>query len=226
MSRHLFAELDAATLRALVAFRDLGVVSSRWAALMHPVTDRERVRIEALREALVDRPLTLLNEATIWARAIYPMLMLAESEHVQAFAQVPLEAAFASFELTGTLDGTLATSLSGLVEAPFLVVVEAKRGLEAVNPQWQLYGEMLAAMKVNTGVASSGVAVMHGCYTVSDTWTFVRGEGRALDSERPSLTIESSREYSERAEAEQIVGLLKGIVHAARDHQGLTRSEL
>ncbi len=59
-------------------------------------------------------------------------------------------------------------------------------------------------------------AVMHGCYTVSDTWTFVRAEGRALESDRPSLTIESSREYSERVEAEQIVGLLKGIVRAAQ----------
>ena len=216
MSRYTYSELDAATLRSLVTLRDLGVVSSRWAALTQPVTDRERVRIEALREVLVDRPLTLLNEATIWSRAIYPMLMLAESEHVQAFAQVPLEASFARFDLTGTLDGTLATSLSGVVEAPFLVVVEAKRGLEAVNPQWQLYGEMLAAMVANAGDARPSVAVMHGCYTVSDTWTFVRAEGRALESDRPSLTIESSREYSERAEAEQIVGLLKGIVRSAQ----------
>ena len=215
MARYTYSELDAATLRSLVTFRDLGVVASRWSSLTQPVTDRERVRIEALREALVDRPLTLLNEATIWARAIYPMLMLAESQHVQAFAQVPLEARFARFELTGTLDGTLATSLSGAVEAPFLVVVEAKRGLEAVNPQWQLYGEMLAAMVANTG-ARAGTAVMYGCYTISDTWTFVRGEGAALDGDVPSLTVESSREYSERGEAEQIVGVLKGIVRAAQ----------
>lgn len=57
--------LDAAVLRSLVAFRDLGVVSSRWASLTQPVAERERVRIEALREVLVDGPVTLLNEATI-----------------------------------------------------------------------------------------------------------------------------------------------------------------
>ncbi|MFO0601887.1 MAG: hypothetical protein U0324_01875 [Polyangiales bacterium] len=51
---------------------------------------------------------------------------------------------------------------------------------------------------------------------MSDTWTFVRGEGSALDGDRPALTVESSREYSERAEAEQIVGVLKGIVQAAQ----------
>ncbi len=62
------------------------------------------------------------------------MLMLAESERVQAFAQVPLDARFARFELTGLIDGALASSLSGGAEAPFLVVVEAKRGLEATSP--------------------------------------------------------------------------------------------
>jgi hypothetical protein len=85
---------------------------------------------------LINRPLTLLNEATIWSRAIYPMLMLAGSEHMQAFAQVPLEARVARFELSGTLDGAPATSLTGGVEAPFLVVVEAKLGLDAINPPW------------------------------------------------------------------------------------------
>ena len=217
MARYTFSELDAATLRSLVTLRELGVVAPRWSELSRPVDARERARIEALRESLVDRPLTLLNEATIWSRAIYLLLMLAESRRVQAFAQVPLEARFARFELTGTVDGALATSPSGTAEAPFLVVVvEAKRGLEAVNPQWQLYGEMLAAMAANAGAARDGVAVMYGCYTVSDTWTFVRGEGTALDGDRPSLTVESSREYSERAEAEQIVGVLKGIVQAAQ----------
>lgn len=217
MARYTFTELDAATLRALVKFRDLGVEARRWAELSRPVDARERARIEALRESLVDRPLTLLNEATIWSRAIYPLLMLAENRRVQAFAQVPLEARFARFELTGTVDGALATSLSGTAEAFFLVVVEAKRGLEAVNPQWQLYGEMLAAMAANAGTARDGVAVMYGCYTVSDTWTFVRGEGASLDGDHPSLTVESSREYSERAEAEQIVGVLKGIVQTVQE---------
>ncbi|MFO0609811.1 MAG: hypothetical protein U0324_42020 [Polyangiales bacterium] len=215
MARYTFSELDAATLRSLVTFRDLGVAAARWASLAQPLDARERARIDALRESLVDRPLTLLNEATIWSRAIYPLLVLAESREVQAFAQVPLEARFARFELAGTLDGALATSLSGTVEAPFLVVVEAKRGLEAVNPQWQLYGEMLAAMAANAGSSRAAPAVMYGCYTVSDTWTFVRGEGVSLDGDRPALTVESSREYSERAEAEQIVGVLKGIVRAA-----------
>jgi len=192
VARYTYSELDAATLRSLVTFRDLGVVASRWASLTQPIDARER--------------------------AIYPLLVLAESREVQAFAQVPLEARFARFELTGTLDGALATSLSGTVEAPFLVVVvEAKRGLEAVNPQWQLYGEMLAAMVANAGPSRASHAVMYGCYTISDTWTFVRGEGASLDGDLPSLTVESSREYSERVAAEQIVGVLKGIVRAAPD---------
>jgi hypothetical protein len=217
MQRYTYSELTAAVLRSLVELRDHGVVASRWAALTAPITERERARIEAIREVLVDRPLTLLNEATIWSRAIYPMLMLAENDRVQAFAQVPLDARFARFELSGLIDGAIASSLSGGAESPFLVVVEAKRGLEATNPQWQLYGELLAAMMANGAtVRGDGSAVMHGCYTVSDTWTFVRGEGSSLDGDRPTLTIESSREYSERGEAEQIAGLLKGIVNAAR----------
>ncbi len=84
-----------------------------------------------------------------------------------------------------------------------------------MNPQWQLYGEMLAAMVANTS-GDRASAVMYGCYTVSDTWTFMRGEGASLDGDVPALTVESSREYSERVEAEQIVGVLKGIVRAAK----------
>jgi hypothetical protein len=53
---------------------------------------------------------------------------------------------------------------------------------------------------------------MFGCYTIADSWTFVKGLVQALESDRPRLTVESSQEYAEKVDAEIILKLLKTIV--------------
>ncbi|NJM85310.1 MAG: hypothetical protein HC839_03775, partial [Leptolyngbyaceae cyanobacterium RM2_2_21] len=50
------------------------------------------------------------------------------------------------------------------------------------------------------------------CYTVADVWTFVRAEVANMESDRPLLRLEPSREYSEKLEAEIILKILKQIV--------------
>lgn len=47
---------------------------------------------------------------------------------------------------------------------------------------------------------------------VGDSWQFVRAEVAEMDTERPRLTVEYSREYVEKLEAETILKILKGIV--------------
>jgi hypothetical protein len=158
-----------------------------------------------------DRP-QLMNEATVWARAIYPLLMLAEQDVVRAWAQVPLRAAYPTFEISGVADGVLGKGLAEDLEAPYLVVVEANRGIEAQNPQYQLYGEMLAAARMNWSLDGQDTQIMFGCYTVADVWTFVRGQVLGIESNHPSLYLESSQEYSGKLEAEIVVKLLQRIV--------------
>jgi hypothetical protein len=159
-----------------------------------------------------------MNEATVWARAIYPLLMLAEQDAVRAWAQVPLRATYPTFEISGVVDGVLGKELAGELEAPYLVFVEAKRGIEAQNPQYQLYGEMLAAAYINWKLDGQDPQTIFGCYTVADAWTFVKGEVLGMASDRPALSLESSREYSGKLEAETIVKILQQIVAQNLDH--------
>lgn len=80
-----------------------------------------------------------MNEATIWARGIYPLLLLAEQGNIEAWAGVAMRATYPQFEIEGIADGVLGKCVSGFIETPYLIVVEAKRGLEAPNRVYQLY---------------------------------------------------------------------------------------
>ena len=51
---------------------------------------------------------------------------------------------------------------------------------------------------------------------IADSWTFVRAEVSEIESDRPTLKVESSEEYSEKSDAETILKVLKSIV-AKRD---------
>lgn len=174
-------------------------------------------QIEFIQKSLVEEPTHLLNEATIWARAIYPLLMLAETPMIRARAEVPLSATFTYFEISGIADGVLGRAAGGRLVAPYLVVLEAKRGTEAVDPVPQLYGQMLAASLINWQESPQATQQMFGCYTIADTWTFVRSELSGMDSERLRLRVETSREYSEKLEAAKILTILQRIVATKED---------
>jgi hypothetical protein len=208
-----FSNLTLANLRSLVMIQESGVQAYPWTDVsgvtLPPTVQRQ---VADIRDRIAhDRP-QLMNEATVWARAIYPLLVLAEQNYVRAWAQVPLLAAYPTFEITGLADGVLGKGLAGELEAPYLVVIEAKRGIEAQNPLYQLYGAMLAAARLNWELDKQDPQVIFGCYTVADVWTFVRGQVTSLERDRPLLALESSQEYSSKLEAEIIVKILRQII--------------
>jgi hypothetical protein len=41
------------------------------------LTDQERRQVEAVVSSLLNKPVVQMNEATIWSRAVYPLLVLA-----------------------------------------------------------------------------------------------------------------------------------------------------
>ncbi|MCY7320294.1 MAG: hypothetical protein LH660_00425 [Phormidesmis sp. CAN_BIN36] len=51
-----------------------------------------------------------------------------------------------------------------------------------------------------------------GCYTIADTWKFLRAEIENIDTEQPTMSLEYSREYVEKLETETIFKILKTIV--------------
>ena len=129
----------------------------------------------------------------------------------RAWAEVALAGQFSTFEIFGVADGALGRSIAGRLISPYLVVVETKRGIEA-DPIPQLYGQMLAAAYLNWKSDAQAVQEIFGCYTIADSWTFLRGEVSQFEADRPMLKVEYSREYSEKYDAEIILKILKQTV--------------
>lgn len=213
MTSFILSKISLADLKNLVFIRERGVENYDWTQIDQiQINDTENRRLQDIQSHLLNYQTHLMNEATIWSRAIYPLLLLAEKPPIQAWAEVALTAQYKNFELDGMADGVLGKCIAGYIETPYLVVVEAKRGLEAQNPQFQLYGQLLAAARINWENDHRVPQEIYGCYTIADTWTFIRGEITDIDADKPIMQIETSREYAEKLEAEVILKILKRIV--------------
>jgi hypothetical protein len=98
------------------------------------------------------------------------------------------------------------------VTPPYLLIVEAKRGVEGHDPVAQLAGGPLCAAWQNHRLRPQSDQRIYGAYTVADVWTMVQAEISGLDGERPRMTLGFSREYMEKTEAPTILRLLKSMV--------------
>ena len=222
MGTYSLSQLSEETLRTLVTLRVRVGVSEEWRNMQKKgLTPAEEAQIDYLKSILRERDLVVMNKATLWARAIYPLLVLAEETYVQAWAGIPLKANYPAFQLEGEADGALAPAAAGKPQQPYLIVHEAKRGVHSSDPQIQLYGEMLAAAWLNWKSRANWQLVetdaidsqeIFGCYTVSESWTFVHGTVDGIETEKPTFTVEFSRVYNGIFEAECIVQILKAIV--------------
>ncbi|MFM6199870.1 MAG: hypothetical protein ACKPE1_12150, partial [Dolichospermum sp.] len=127
------------------------------------LNESEQQQLYYLQSHLLNYSLHFMNEATIWARGIYPFLLLAEQGKIQAWSEVPLQAKYPNFELEGIADGVLAKTVSDSVEVPYLVVVEAKKGLENQSPLCQLYGQLLTVAHLNWEEDQQDLQEIYGC---------------------------------------------------------------
>src|SRR5262249_2026491 len=152
-----------------------------------------------------------MNEATIWSRAIYPLLVLAEQGELEAWSQPPLKAQFPRFVLEGIADGAVGYNISGPTKAFCLIVDEVKRELESQDPLSQVYGAMLAGGQLNWAEDNRVPQEIYGCYTIADNWVFAHGLVADIEALRPTMTVSLSRAYSEKVEAETILRILKSI---------------
>jgi hypothetical protein len=176
------------------------------------LSERETRYINDLQQGLKAVQVHLFNEATLWSRAIYPLLQLAEEEDFQVWAEISLSAQYPQFEMEEIADGVIGPIAAGRLQASYFVMVETKRGTENSDPVYQLYGQLLAAAWMNAQVDGKDEQEIFGCYTIADAWTFVRGEVGGICSDRPTLTVEFSPEYTEKVEASTILKILKSII--------------
>jgi len=220
MSKFSLASVSIDDLARLAVLESRAMTQDPWDASGEPPDERTRVLLRYLTTKLMQARPTTLNEATLWSRVVYPLLELAETDHVRAWSEVALVAKdpFTDTEIAGVVDGVLAPEgvLAGAPGLPFLLVVEAKRGIDATDPRPQLLAAILGVLWTSIArVGEHAPVEAFGCFTVGDIWTFVRAEAvvRPVGSApRLAVTLSWSREYTERTEAEAILHVLRWIV--------------
>ncbi len=224
MTKLSLAALNLDDIARLCRLESRDLDTRPWEADVAPLDAVAREQLRYLASKLAVTRSTTLNEATIWSRAIYPILELAETDLVRAWAEVPVAARdpFSETELAGVVDGVLAKEgvLAGAPGRPFLLVVEAKRGMDGVDPRPQLIGAILVVLWGElAGRGDGATAATYGCFTVGDIWTFVRAEARvaggATGAPGLAVTLAWSREFAERSEAEVILRALRSIARGA-----------
>jgi len=177
--------------------------------------ETDRFVVNYISERLRGGRFAVMNEATLWSRVNYPILALAETKQVKAWSEIFAEATFSHVILKGILDGVLGRTIGGLLDKPYFVIAEAKRGIESKDPRYQLYGQLLATALLNQQHEQTDQQITsphYGCYIIAEYWTFVQAEVERITSSRPKLQITLSREYSSRFEIELIAKVLKRIV--------------
>lgn len=211
MRTYAFNQLNATNLLEIASIQYELAEPSVWEGLSRrEIGDPARAALAPVVAKLRDFALHLANEATVWARAIYPLLVLAERRGIFAFALVPLSATFDDVEIRGEADGALAAGVNAEPGTPYVIVVEAKRGIGATEPVSQLLGAMLCAAKRNERDGKPA-EVMYGVYTIADVWTFVRAR---IDwsHAKPAVRVLASGEYVEKLEAATILAILESII--------------
>jgi len=71
---------------------------------------------------------------------------------------------------------------------------------------------MLVAAWLNQQHQPKTEQEIFGCYTISDTWTFVHSIVSGFEDDYPLMVTEISRKYTQKTEAETIFQILKSIV--------------
>jgi hypothetical protein len=211
MKTYPFNELTPAKLLEIAAIHHELPQPDVWEELARrEIGERARSALALIIATLRDFKLLLANEATVWSRAIYPVLVLAERRGIYAFSLVSLAAKFDDVEIRGEADGALAAGVNAEPAAPYIVVIEAKRGVGATEPVSQLLGALLCAARRNERDGKPAEEI-YGVYTVADVWTFVRAR---LDwsGPKPVMRVLASDEYVEKTEAPTILAILDSIV--------------
>jgi Clp amino terminal domain, pathogenicity island component len=207
-----FSEITPESLNFVVKIEEKGVTPELWDKIDVNLTGQELQQVESIVSSFLNRPVAQMNEATIFSRAIFPLLVLAEQGRLETWAQAPLRAQYTWFVLNGNADAVIGFNISGVTKSSFyLILLQAKLGRQSRDLQVQLYAAMLAAARLNWERDKRLPQEIFGCYTTADNWTFARGLVSDIEADRPTMTVASSREYSEKIEAETILRILKSI---------------
>src|SRR5262245_20125913 len=107
------SELTPESLNSVVTIEDKGVTPELWDKIDVSLTGQELQRVESIVSSFLNRSVAQMNEATIFSRAIYPLLVLAEKDRLETCPQSPLNAQYSGFALKGIADAVIGFNVSG-----------------------------------------------------------------------------------------------------------------
>ena len=87
MEKLTISGLSKSDFKGLIEMKEQGIDTYEWLRVdAITLTADEQQQLEKIESRLLNYDTHLMNEATIWARGIYPLLVLAEKSDIQAWA--------------------------------------------------------------------------------------------------------------------------------------------
>jgi hypothetical protein len=91
MQKFKTSSLSLADIEQIVTLNEASGNNFEWEDISRiELTNAEQYDVNLLQKRLQNTQVHLFNEATIWARAIYPLLLMAEQSNIQVWAEVAL----------------------------------------------------------------------------------------------------------------------------------------
>ena len=172
---------------------------TEWVSVDKSVSDYEQHYLSDLQESFL-MGIGALNEAELASRVISPIFVFAKlnNYNFSYFLERKLSANIASQELTGRVDGMVATGFRE-PQTPFFCLNEYKR---EKDPEGDPAGQVLIAMLVAQHQNNDGLPI-YGCYVIGRLWVFVVLEGKEYAFSN-GFTVDNGGIY-------HIFNILKGL---------------
>jgi hypothetical protein len=146
----------------------------QWLNLPYQITETEKESLLNLQQVLI-RGGQYWNEVELENKFISPLMMLAriDDEKIGYFLERPLSAVVGDYQLSGIVDGMVATGFRE-PEIPLFCMHEYKRSLENQGaPDAQVLAAMLVAREMNPQPHP-----IYGLYVIGFHWYFIVLEGQ------------------------------------------------
>ena len=147
-------------------------VLEEWLAFEHTCDDYETRALKRIRQVLL-MGIDAWNEVEVENKTISPIIELTEidSRKVSYFLERTLTHTVGNYELTGVVDGMIASGFRD-PDAPYFCLSEFKREMGGGTPS----GQALVAMLVAQDLNADGFPV-YGCYITGRHWYFIALKG-------------------------------------------------
>jgi hypothetical protein len=147
----------------------------QWLNYTYNCSDYEKKYIEQLQETLL-LGVNDWNEVELENKFISPLIVFAQFDNPNFayFLERPLSVTINNYELSGIVDGMIATGFRN-PKKPYFCLTEYKRQTDpSGNPQGQTLIAMLAAQTLN-GTPKQPI---YGCFIIGKFWQFMVLEGK------------------------------------------------